>query len=59
MIQHKENINFYVDPNAYPLGARIVDALLWTAQYYFLILFFLAVVGALAWSGRMIFVKNN
>jgi hypothetical protein len=54
-----ENINFYVDPNAYPLSSRIVDALLWTVQYYFLILLLFAVIGALAWSGQMIFVRKE
>ena len=53
-----EKMPFYIDPKAYPIWARLVDALLWTIKYFSIIVFLVAVVGLVIWSGRTLLSKK-
>jgi hypothetical protein len=53
-----ENRPFFVDPNQYPVGARLMDALLWTVGYYFLFVFLAGAAGLIVWSGYIVFRRG-
>jgi hypothetical protein len=52
-----ERMVFYVDPEAYPISARIADALLWSLKYYLLLVLLAAVVRLVVWSGNTLLRK--
>jgi hypothetical protein len=52
-----ERMMFYVDPEAYPISARIADALLWSLKYYLLLVLLASVVSLVVWSGNTLFRK--
>jgi hypothetical protein len=53
-----EKMIFYVDPNAYPVSARIIDALMWTLKYYLVLVFLAGAIGIIVWSGNTVLLRK-
>jgi hypothetical protein len=53
-----ENRPFFVDPHQYPIGARLVDALIWSVEYYLIFIFFAGAACLIVWSGYTVFKRG-